>query len=104
MKVYPKEFEDFFSAMSAKMLAKSLQYGDTWKNETLDGTDTPMGAFLHERLEGEIKEYFASGEPMELVDISNICAMLWIRAKWDIAKHSDLKPLVVDDPFGGKKE
>lgn len=82
--MYPKDFEAFYKAMSAKMEKKKKAYGDSWKNDYLAGTDTPMATFLVDRLEGELREYFESGDEKELVDVANCCAMLWCRAQYQI--------------------
>lgn len=83
--MYPKEFEAFYKAMSDKMLSKKKDYGDSWQNDYLAGTDTPMASFLVNRLEGELREYFESGDEKELIDVANCCAMLWCRAQSQIS-------------------
>lgn len=69
---------------------RKIYIASSWKNDTLAGTDQPMGSFLIDRLSGEFEEYINSGDSSELVDIANICAMLWCRASLE-AKETKVK-------------
>ena len=82
------EIEMLAVAMDVKMDRKQKEYGDSWKTCDIE--------FLRERLMGEFKEWhdgqynataivgrsaggIISDERKELVDIANICMMLWNR-------------------------
>ena len=78
--IYHEEFAEFFKAMSAKMQIKSRQYGETWKDKETIG-HVPMDKFLKIRLRGEFEEWIRSGDVKELVDVANLCAMIYCREK-----------------------
>lgn len=82
------EIEMFAVAMDVKLDKKQKEYGDSWKTCDIE--------FLRDRLMGEFKEWhdgqynataivgrsvggIISDERKELVDIANICMMLWNR-------------------------
>ena len=69
--IIPQGFFKFFSFMSNKYLKKVKDYGHTW-------TDCDLN-FLENRLRQEMDEYRSNSDPEELIDIANVCCMLYLR-------------------------
>jgi hypothetical protein len=69
--VLEEEVKIFVEKMKEKYNEKVLSYGHSWKTCDID--------FLEQRLIGEFIEYIKSENPKELVDIANICWMLYSR-------------------------
>jgi len=84
-----KDFKPFFDAMIAEMKRHDPEEGDSWRDDKLeiminspDNTiSIPMDECLKMRLEHAFESYTATGSLDELVDIANLCAMLWLRHK-----------------------
>jgi len=79
------EIELFAQAMDVKLDKKQLEYGNSWK-------DCPI-QFLNERLQEEVQELKDSISINEvhnkLVDVANLCMMLWYRTLPLIADESE---------------
>ena len=65
------EIKLFAEEMEKIMKEHDSKKGDSWKTCDID--------FLVDKLGTEIKEWIDSAKHEELVDISNICMMLWNR-------------------------
>jgi len=89
---YPREFLEFFQAMSEEMLRHEPEKGYSWKDDEyvkalyeryssmppariMGKTDE----YLRDLLIKAVDQYFESREPHQLVDIGNICGMIWCR-------------------------
>ena len=70
------EIEMFAMAMETTMSRHAKNKGDSWKWCDID--------FLKNKLKEEFREYQESGDKHELVDIANICMMLFNRELWKI--------------------
>lgn len=68
-----EEVKIFVEKMKEKYNDKVQQYGDSWKYCEIE--------FLDNRLTGEFVEYVKSGNPKELLDIANVCWMIYARKK-----------------------
>lgn len=77
---YPPEFSQFFEAMSNEMLRHKEEKGDSWKEPGFMGQRVTTG-WLEYLLRRCVENYEERTEPDELVDIANICAMLWLKRK-----------------------
>ena len=94
--VFPVEFEQFFKAMSNEMCRHNKEKGASWKNKTITvgimypthadynlGQGIPqtmeMVGYLEELLKQCIDNFLKKNDKNELVDIANICGMLWCR-------------------------
>jgi hypothetical protein len=94
--IYPEEFAEFFKAMSIRMQKKRQVHGDSWKNDAIAvnaytfnrGFTQPisMDTFLRAHLREELEEYLEDQNPLELIDLANVCAMLWCRQKGLVKK------------------
>jgi len=71
-----KEIELFAMAMEATMCRHDKNKGDSWKSCEID--------FLKDKLIEEFDEYQSSGNKHELVDIANVCMMLFNRELYRI--------------------
>ena len=74
------ELQKFAEAMEIKLKKKDMVYGDSWKGMSKHD--------LQDRLIGEMVEGLDAikhdeGVDDELVDIANMCMMLWNRNKED---------------------
>lgn len=67
------EINEFVVMMRNKLIQNSVK-SRSWAKW---GIDTKT--FLRSKLHEEIVEYDKSGDPFELVDIANICLMLYLR-------------------------
>jgi hypothetical protein len=67
------EINIFTNKMKEKYNEKVISYGHSWKTCDID--------FLEQRLIGEFVEYIKSGNPKELLDIANVCWMIYARKK-----------------------
>ena len=65
------EINIFTNKMIEKYNKKIISYGHNWKTCEIE--------FLDNRLTEEFIEYVKSGNPKELIDIANICWMLYSR-------------------------
>ena len=86
------EFEDlmpFVKAMEAEYLRHYPQKGESWKQDgqfrdPRSSKEYPQffnrDQYLRDILFNCLKKYSRKKDPSELVDISNICAMLWMRS------------------------
>ena len=70
------EIEDFVASMKRK-LVMNMKKGRSWY-------EAPTNHFLKGKLMEEVGEYFKSSNPDELIDIANICLMLYERRDKDI--------------------
>ena len=87
------EFTLFFEAMKAEYLRHYPEKGDSWKEPRIwipeeDVSNRELSHMGHwETTESLLKQkirdvgykFFQSEEPDELVDLANLCAMLWLR-------------------------
>ena len=71
-----EDFEPFFKAMIEKMKSHDHNKGDSWKKR-----EKYMAYNLREKFWEEFKECIEFNEPEEFVDLANICAMIWLRAR-----------------------
>jgi len=92
------EFAEFYDAMNSEYERHRPRKGDSWKDDVaIAGRMWPthadysegspgipvtksMEKYLHELLETAFKEYLETREPHQLVDISLVCAMIWMRS------------------------
>jgi len=92
------EFYEFYEAMNIEYGRHRPRKGDSWKSDVAIvgrvwpthadyGEGSPgipvtksMDKYLHELLETAFKEYLETREPHQLVDISLVCAMIWMRS------------------------
>jgi len=65
------EIELFAQAMENTMKKHDKKKGDSWKTEDVD--------WLRAKLVEEFEEYFDTFDKKELVDIANMCMMLYNR-------------------------
>jgi len=86
--VYPKEFPSFYEAMSNEMRRHHGEYGESWKdvgfNKNVGARQSmwewvDMEVHLDELLKKAVDEYHKTSSYDQLVDIANICAMIWCR-------------------------
>jgi len=95
-----EDFKPFFDAMIEKMQEKDAEKGDSWKDDYWleypphGGRELPpirhnVSSLLRKGLKKETKEYFATYDDTELVDIANFCAMLYMRICSDSTKESE---------------
>lgn len=70
------EIELFAQAMETTMSRHDKTKGDSWKWCEIE--------FLKDKLLEEFNELQKTGDKHELVDIANICMMLFIRETWKI--------------------
>ena len=85
------EFEDlmpFVKAMEAEYLRHYPEKGESWKQDgrfRVPGSSDAFPQFvgqsgyLRNVLFNCVKNYGRTRDPSELVDIANLCAMLWMR-------------------------
>lgn len=87
-----KDFKPFFDAMIKEMQRHDPKYGDSWKERgfyvsrgrSVADPDrwVDMDNHLKEQLKNAVGEYFEGEfpeDPPQLIDIANICAMMWLR-------------------------
>ena len=94
--IYPSEFGEFFKAMVAEMKRHKKEKGDSWKKSTIvvgimypthsnynENHGIPNSIitdkYLQDLLEVRVKDFLRKKDKDELVDIANICGMLWCR-------------------------
>ena len=70
----------FAMSMQATMRKHQKKKGDSWKDCDI--------VYLENKLVEEIEEYQKDYEPHELVDIANMCMMLWNRKMWKLAEQT----------------
>ncbi|MHA1807002.1 MAG: hypothetical protein ACTSX2_05460 [Candidatus Thorarchaeota archaeon] len=97
MRIRRKDFplNNFMQEMKSKMRSKDAEYGDSWKICDID--------FLRGRLNDEHIEWLDikgdAGEAEELVDIANLCMMLWIRLRMERSSNfTKMVEMVANDP------
>ena len=86
------EFTPFIEAMKDEYLRHYPKKGDSWKNDKFWVStgrsafdDDHMGhwettdSLLKDKIRDVGYKYFQSENPDELVDLANLCAMLWLR-------------------------
>lgn len=66
-----KDVEIFASFMDSVLNRNQKEKGDSWKTISIDDLDM--------KLQEEISEYNQSKDKSELVDIANVCMMLFLR-------------------------
>ena len=88
MSVYG-EFTPFLEAMKAEYLRHYPEKGDSWKEDRNyrdpRSSDTypvyfNQDQYLRDLLFTCLKKYSRKKDPSELVDIANLCGMLWLRS------------------------
>ena len=68
------ELYDFVIAMEKKLQEREEKYGESWKHMSI--------VDLEDKLQEEINEFDEAIDSWpELVDIANVCMMLWNRGK-----------------------
>ena len=86
-----EEIESFVKYMKC-VIMKNSKKGRTWANPSKMTKD-----FLVNKLTEEFQEYLTSYDPMELIDIANICLMLFLRADQGI---DSIDPKIKNHPKG----
>lgn len=88
--VYPEEFILFFKAMTDEMKRHEGEKGDSWKKGLPYWRYSSMppvyvqrhqDSFLRDLLDKAVEEYRTKPKLHQLVDIANICGMLWSRGE-----------------------
>ena len=87
--VFPPEFQEFFETMSTEMLRHQSERGDSWKEPMVHGyLDTDD--YLVGILKVVATKYFKTKDVGELVDMANICGMLWCRKNKPFVKVEEV--------------
>ena len=88
--VYPNEFGVFFKAMVDEMKRHEGEKGDSWKKGIPYWRYSSMppvyvqkhqDTYLRDLLDKAIEDYRINPKLHQLVDIANICGMLWSRGE-----------------------
>jgi len=78
------ELREFVSAMEQKMAEKDKEYGDSWKSV--------HGDLLYRKFAEEVAEFEDNPtDTSELVDIANVCMMLWKRQTRNDERFANVK-------------
>ena len=97
MSEFESDLMPFVKAMEAEYLRHYPQKGESWKQEGQfrlpRSSDTwpqymDQDGYLRNAMFNCLKKYSRKHDPSELVDIANLCAMLWMRSS-DVTEDAE---------------